>query len=437
MKNKIVMGLVIFGLALRAGYSREYKLNDFLSAVRENSKVLRLAAKEKESAREQKREARAGAFPQIGIETGYTRNLSDYYMYFDLSSLMGGPAMVSKVPIKRDNEFSAAVGVRQTLFNASVLYAVKASRQYEALVNEVYRANDQAVRTGAKKLFFQGILLDKVVDVARASEENARESYRDVKLKFEQGQVSEFELLRAETRWRSAVPETRKAERNRDLLMNNLKNLADIDPGERIVLAGSLEEVPDIPEKVDIERALINRPDYKVLLNQERLAGTGVKAARGSYLPVLSANAAFAYSAQSNEFKLDEENKLWMVGVKLSLPIFTGGYRKAQVNKARIDLDKIRIRMARKRDDVRTEVDDVYLKLDEAWQRMESARATREVARKAFKIAAVTTREGLTTQLDLKDARMALDQASLGFYMARYDYLEAYFDWESAVGKSS
>ena len=435
MKNKIVMGLVIFALALQTGHSRQYKMDEFLTAVRENSKVLRLAAKEKETAREQKREARSGAFPQVGFTAGYTRNLSDYYMYFDLSSLMGGPSVVSQVPIKRDNEFVANIGVSQTLFSASVLYAVKASRQYEALVDQVYRANDQAVVAGAKKLFYQGILLERVAEVARESEKNAWESYSDVKLKFEQGQVSEFELLRAETRWRAAVPETRKTERNRDLLMNNLKNLAGIEPKETVVLDGSLAEVPTLPQLVEIERALNRRPDFKVLLNQEKLASTGVRAARGSYLPVLSANAAFAYSAQSNQFKLDEENKLWMVGVKLSLPVFTGGYRKAQVNKARIELDKIRIRMEKKRDDVRTQLNDVYLKLDEARKRMDSAQATLRVAGKAFKIAEVTTRNGLTTQLDLKDARVALDQASLGFYAAKYDYLEAYIDWESAVGK--
>ncbi|HDP94963.1 MAG TPA: TolC family protein [Candidatus Aminicenantes bacterium] len=434
MRNRIVLGLVAFALALQAGYSREYKLDDFIEAVRENSKVLRLAAKQKETAREQKREARAGAFPQIGIEIGYTRNLSDYYMYFDLSSLLGGPPIVSKVPIKRDNELIATLGVNQTLFNASVLYAVKASRRYEALVEEVYQANEQAVINNAKKLFYQGILLDKVVDVAHKSEQNARENFRDVKLKYEQGQVSEFELLRAETRWRAAIPEVLQAERNRDLLINNLKNLAGIDPDVRVVLDGTLEGVPVFPEVVGIERALSARPDYNVLLNQEKLAGTGVRAARGSYLPVVKARAAFAYSSQSDAFKLEEENKLWMVGINLSLPVFTGGYRKAQVNKAKIELDKVRIRMQRMRDDVRTELNDVYLKLDEARQRMESTQSTLNVARKAFQIAEVTTRNGLTTQLDLKDARVALDRAALGSCMAHYDYLAAYFDWETATG---
>jgi hypothetical protein len=34
--------------------------------------------------------------------------------------------------------------------------------------------------------------------------------------------------------------------------------------------------------------------------------------------------------------------------------------------------------------------------------------------------------------LELKEARVAYDQAQLNGYAAVYDYLDAYFDWEQA-----
>ncbi len=40
----------------------------------------------------------------------------------------------------------------------------------------------------------------------------------------------------------------------------------------------------------------------------------------------------------------------------------------------------------------------------------------------------------LATQLELKDVRVAFDQAQLNFYSSVYDYLAAYFDWELANG---
>jgi len=44
------------------------------------------------------------------------------------------------------------------------------------------------------------------------------------------------------------------------------------------------------------------------------------------------------------------------------------------------------------------------------------------------------SKSGLTTQLELKDSRIMLDQATMGFYSAIFEYLVAYFDWEKAIG---
>ena len=49
-------------------------------------------------------------------------------------------------------------------------------------------------------------------------------------------------------------------------------------------------------------------------------------------------------------------------------------------------------------------------------------------------MAQTSAKSGLATQLELKDARVTLDQAQLTHYVAIYEYLAAYFDWEKATG---
>ena len=41
----------------------------------------------------------------------------------------------------------------------------------------------------------------------------------------------------------------------------------------------------------------------------------------------------------------------------------------------------------------------------------------------------------MITQLELKDSRMQLEMAILNFYVATYDYLDAYYDWQLATGR--
>jgi len=60
---------------------------------------------------------------------------------------------------------------------------------------------------------------------------------------------------------------------------------------------------------------------------------------------------------------------------------------------------------------------------------------TIETSRKAYSIAESSAENGLITQLDLRDTRVYLDQAALNYYMAVFDYLNAYFDWQQAAGQ--
>jgi outer membrane protein TolC len=60
-----------------------------------------------------------------------------------------------------------------------------------------------------------------------------------------------------------------------------------------------------------------------------------------------------------------------------------------------------------------------------------------KVASEAFAVTEVTVNNGLSTQLELKDARLLYDQAQLGFYNACFDYLCAIIDWETASGETA
>lgn len=429
--------IIVIALTLTAGSvsaQGSLTLERYLGLVLDYNKDLKLAAGDRELASLQKRLATASALPSVGLESSYSRNITDYYMYFDMSVLNPLASGYARTPIKRDNEFTLTVGLEQTLFSSRVGSAIKAAGQYAALTDHVVNATRQAVIAGAKKLYHQCLLLERVTAVSREAEENARDNYRHMQLKFDSGQVSQFELLQAEIRWRAAIPETRKAERNEQLALATLRQMAGISPDSSLVLAGDLTHIPPLPQLLSLDTVLRFRPDFKAMEWEKRLRETSVAAAEGSYLPTLKGTVAWAYSAQSDEFRLGQENKLLFAGVSLSLPLFTGGYRPAMVQQARVELEKTTLTIAKAREQIAHDLTHIHLRLTEAFQRIASAEAVLAAAKKGFSIAETTARNGLATQLQLKDARIALDQATVNYYAAVYEYLDAYIDREQAAG---
>jgi len=427
--SAVLFTMLGFGLL----QAQTYDLDGFLALVKKNNKDLQLARKDLDMAKAVKKEAWATALPKIMAQGDYKRNLLENFLYVDFPDGRGG-FVKQKFKISRNNEYRFNAVLNQTLFSFKVGDALRAAGQYEHLTRQAFDASHQGIVTVAKKAFYQALLLKKVWEISRQAAENAKENYDHVKDKFKSGLVSELETLQAEVRWRNQVPKTINARKNYELMVATLKDFAGIPQEQPLELQGSLENYPAKPQKTKLGAVLKNRPDFKALMWEKELRKTNVSSQFANYLPSLDGSFIFAYSSQSDEWKFENENKNFILGLSLSIPIYMGGYTGAQVQKARIDLDKTAIKIEKTKQKINNDLHSIYLKIDEAEERIVSARSALTAARKAFKIAETSADNGVITQLDLKQTRLYLDQAMLNYYFAVYEYLAAYFDWQQATG---
>ncbi|MCK4763524.1 MAG: TolC family protein [Candidatus Aminicenantes bacterium] len=427
----IVLLLVFCGTAA----AETLDIDAYLALVKQNSKDLKLAKKELDMARVHKKEAAATALPKLMIEANYRRNLKDIYLFIDFPDFQTGEMTNQSFKINYKNEYGLTAVLNQTLFSFKVGTALRAAKQYGKLTGFAYKAADQAIITAAKKIFYQTLLLEKVWQVTEAAEKNAHENFLNMQKKFDNGQISQFKLLQAEVRRDNLTPETTKARRNYELVLNNLKNLAGIAVEKKIALNGSLENYPPLPAALELAFILDSRPDYNALLWEEKLRRTAVKAESAERYPSLDLNLIYNFSSLSDQFKFERQNKSYIVGLHLSFPVYTGGYRLAQIQKAKIERDKTRIKIEQSKERIYNQAENIRLRLQEAQKRILSGRKSLQTAKKAFEIAQISADNGLATQLELKDVRMLYDQATLNCYASVYDYLDAYFDWQQALGK--
>lgn len=411
-------------------HADSYTIDQFLDQVLKHGKDLKLAAEDLKFAQATKKEAVSGALPSVKASAGYDRNLASNYMYVDLGE------EPTRLKINRNNEFRANIKLDQTLFSGAIYNAIKAANEYQQVTEYMYQASQAEIVTIARKAFYQALLLRKVLEVSQQSQKNALDNYENIKLGYENGLKSEFEKLQAEVRYRELIPQTSEAGRNFDIAIMNLKNIAGIDAGAEFVPDGSLDNYPSVPADLSFESILAQRPDYNAIVWEEKLRTTGVRAEKTGRMPTLTGFFSYDYSAQSDQFALDEENNSYTVGLNLSLPIFTGGATSAKIQKATIELNRVKINRDRAVDNIRTNTMNIRLRLNEAFSRIDHGQSAVISARKAFEIAQATSKAGLTTQLELKDSRLMLDQTEVAYYSAIYEYLDAYFDWEKATGRA-
>lgn len=433
MKSKLVILLIlVFSVKIS---SQTYDINSFLELVKKNNKDIQIALKDLDIAETQDAQARSNAYPQISAKAGYNRNLKDAFLFVDFGSLMGeSTGAPQKFKINYKNEFSAQAVISQQVFNFSVFNAIKAAEQYQKLTDYIFDATLQGIINGSKKAFYQTLLLKKVSDVNNEASKNAEENYSNMKKKFDSGLASEFELLQAEVRYQNYLPLVSQSERNYNLALNSLKLLAGLKPQENFEIAGELEKIDEKPQMMELNEVLAKRPDYNALLWEKNLRETNVDVEFSGHLPSLYASLAYQYSSQSDYFKFERENNYIIAGLTLNIPIFTGWNTSAKVQKAKIEAEQSDLKLSKTENEIYIQIKNLDLKLKEAENRILSAETTFKIAKKAFDIAKISSENGLATQLELKDASVGYDQAQLNYFAAIYEYLEAYFDWELAVG---
>ena len=153
---------------------------------------------------------------------------------------------------------------------------------------------------------------------------------------------------------------------------------------------------------------------------QQREAG--VRIARAQRLPSVSVNSAYgpvAYPAVVPSFGDFRTN--WTVGATAQMPLFTGGRIGAQTRAAEAAAEEARYRREQAVKLAALDARDAYtaaVAAEAAWQASEG---TVEQATRAYDIADVRFREGISTQTELTDARLALQNAAASRAVAARD----------------
>jgi outer membrane protein len=434
MRFHLLLFTTLLSAATGVLRATEYDLNTIISLAEEKNKDIQLAMAELKTASALKLEALSSALPSFEVNAGYNRNFRENIFYFEAPDFQTGQIRTQSFKTSFANEYRLNAVLSQTIFSFDVGTAIQAANYFKKYTNYQYDTQRQAVIAEVKKAFYQALLAQKVLEVAKDSENSAKENYDNISIRYDAGATSEFDKLQAEVRWQNSIPNTTRAQRNYDIALNNLKSLVEIPIAEEITLSGSIENYPPAPQELSFEEVVGQRPDYQSLYWEKRLREKNVQVQYGNFLPSLEGSLTYTYSASSDEFKLEQENDNVILGVNLKIPIFSGGFNVAQVRKAKAEVEKVRTRIAKVDDNIHIELQNIKLRLEEANQRIVSARKSVNVAQRAFELAQSQAESGLITQVELKENRVALDQAQVNYYTAIYDYLEAYFDWEMATG---
>jgi outer membrane protein len=341
-------------------------------------------------------------------------------------------ASLGFLPFARPNQYNIGVTLGWTIFNGSIVNGrTRAAKSGRKLADFGITTTQAQLMLTVTQAYFDAALADQLVTIAQDALDQADTTLKQAELGLKVGSQAEFEVLRA----RVARDNTRvvviQRRSDRDIAQYRLRQLLELPLDQPLELTTPLADPSadslTFPEQVAVsaqdtltEQRMPVRQAVETATIQEIL----YKIAAAEWWPTLTVNSRFGQLAYptgvfpgTSEFRTD-----WNVGLTLNFPIWTSGRTRgdAMVAQANFDQSKFRILQARKL--AALDSRQVISRVQAAQAAWIASRGTAQQAERAYAIAEVRYREGLSSQTELTDIRLALAQARANSAVAARDW---------------
>ena len=416
-------------------------LSDAWELAAKHNNNLKIAEEEVKYADGQVREAWSAALPNISASGQYQRNLETPVFYITMTDPNTGQEATQSFKMGDENAYAGVLQVQQPLWLAGKIgLGLKAAKLYRELSHESLRSTGVGLRYQVAHDFFGVMLAKEMLEVVKENFDLTKQHADRVHRLYEQGQVSEYDVIRTDVQVANLQPSVLEAENQLQLAENALKNLLGINLNDAVEFRGELEplDFDRITADDAYQAALRQRPEQAMINLQRQLNNIQYRAeTRNIYWPnlFLSANATWQTQAPDFQFSDYEWNRSISAYLQVSIPLFDGFKTDARKQQVRAQGRQIMHQEIQFHDGLRLELQAILDNINTAEERLSAQQQTVNQAQRGLDIAEVRYENGFSTLLEVMDAQLALQMAKTEYLKAVYDQRVAIFALEGALGR--
>lgn len=412
-----------------------------------------------------KKSAYGALMPQVDLIGQYQRTIKQQTMYMDGAFNMFGDVDPSKfkpheleildvlgramapdpdadpnagIQVGRKNMWSAGVNVSLPLVVPSLWKNIQLSEVDIQYSMEQARSSKIDLTNQVKKSFYNTLLAKESLEVFKETYSNDSINLENIRHKFNQGIVAEYDVVTAEVRLKSIIPNILQSENAIKISELQLKMLMGIDADVDIEIEGSLldYEASMFNAIVPNDDNLSSNSDLRQFDLQTDMAKKGLEIQKMQLLPTLTSSFNYMYMSQNNDFKMSTYR--WdpysVAGITLAIPIFNGGQRHNSIKQSEIQI----MQLGHQRTDIerglKLSVKNNIEMMNKSIEQVVATESSVEQAKKGYEITQKRYDTGMGTIVDVNAAALAVTGAELQYRNAIYDYLAAKADLEKTLG---
>lgn len=353
-------------------------------------------------------EAISEGLPQISGSLDYTTNFNHEIESFR-----------SKLP----DQSTVGVSISQLLFSGQWILGIQTSKIAKTIAAQQVTLTELDIKETVYNSYYTILVSERLMNIVKKNLENMSEVQTHTENMYKAGtaEITDVDQIRI------TVGQLKNSllsmQRTVDVNYNLLRLQLGLQAGTPIELTDRLENflTEDGFQKLSAQAFDINEnSQYQLMQTQEELQKKMVGLKKWAYAPTISASYSYSYQIKSGLFSAPHT-----AGVTMSIPLFSGLQRKAQLDQEKITLDQTTLNKSLLEDQLNLQEEQYKFALKNALEDYNLQKENIIVAKKVLDNYQYKYNAGAVSSLDLTQANNNYLQAENNYTSACLTLLQA------------
>lgn len=367
-------------------------------------------------------------YPQINFNYNLQHN------FIVQTAIIGG----NPVQLGVNNTSSAQFTASQNIFNRDALLASNTKGDVLLQSKQITTNNKINLAVNVSKAFYNVLSTTQQIKISNSNIKRLERSVKDAYNQYEAGITDKIDYKRATITLNNTKANQKSNEVVLKARLEFLKSLMNYPENEKLnIVYDSLQLENEIFIDSTQNLNISNRIEFTQLQTQKKLLEASVRYNKWSFLPSVSANGAYNFNFQNNNF-VDLYNRNFpnsYAGITLGLPIFQGGKRRDNINIAQFRLRRNELDLEVFKNDVNSEYQLALSTYQSNFANYLALKENTGLAKEVYDVVNLQYRSGIKTYLEVIVSETDLRTAEINYFNAVYQLLINKVDVEKALGQ--
>ncbi len=447
MMLKKIFVFVLCSLCCSLASAQTYTLEQLKDSALHNNVAIRSAQYDMEVASQQRKEAFTKFFPNVsGTGLWFNANKAMAQTSLNPSEMISpelGASLAQMFPpealaslanpvsisMMKDGVIAGVQAVQPVFAGGQIVNGNKLAKVGEDVSRLQMQLSENEVEKTAEQYFWQLASIQEKMKTVEAAEALLNDIYKDVDVAVRAGVAMRNDLLQVQLRQNDIASQKLKIRNGHSLVRMLLSQYCGLSDTS-FVISYLTDAIPPLGSKQDHQQALLGTAEYQLLGKQVEAAGLQKKIAIGQNLPSLAVGAGLNYHNL-----LEKNHSFGMVFATVSVPISDWWGGSHAIKRKKFEQQQALEQLQDNAELLRIRMQSAWNSVEESYQQLLLAQRSIEQAEENLRLNRDYYNAGISKMSDLLEAQMLYQQSCDKRTDAFADYQNKLLEYRQATGQ--